>query len=51
MTSWFKPSITVEDALTLVTNNIDFIRQATHKDQVISQCEIAKVTKKKIITS
>ncbi|KAF9900783.1 hypothetical protein EC991_006886, partial [Linnemannia zychae] len=51
MTSWFKPSITVEDALTLVTENIDVIRQATHKDQVISQCEVAKVTKKKIITS
>ncbi|KAG0375052.1 hypothetical protein BGX24_009601 [Mortierella sp. AD032] len=39
------PSITVEDALDLVTSNISLIEQANHKDQVISCCEIAKVTK------
>ncbi|KAF9427945.1 hypothetical protein BGZ94_003775 [Podila epigama] len=52
MASWFKHSITIEDAVDLVTSNISLIRQAKHKDQVISYCETAKVTKKKVaITS
>ncbi|CAO3568618.1 unnamed protein product [Mortierella alpina] len=52
MTCWFKHSITIEDAVDLVTSNISLIRQAENKDQAINHCEIAKVTKKKVaITS
>jgi len=51
MPCWSKQSITVEEAVALVTCNISLIRQAKNKDQVIKYYKTAKVTKKNVDTT
>ncbi|KAF9916473.1 hypothetical protein FBU30_001329, partial [Linnemannia zychae] len=47
MTSWLKTTISVDEAINLVTSNITFIRKANNKDEILSY-ELDKVTKCKV---